>query len=138
MSTAFPPSDPAQSSARLQHLAHLARRATLIAYGLLLAAIAVNRLTIALGGWRNDAIIWLVQSLPLLIFLPGLWRGTLTSYVWLCFVLLIYFAAAVTQLFLPHWRLLDTIHLALVVALFSFSLLFIRWRGRANRMPAHA
>ena len=75
----------------------------------------------------------IVVLLPLLIFLPGLWRGGVRTHVWLCFVVLIYFAAAVTQLFLPQSTALDTIRLLLTVAIFVFALLFIRWRARADR-----
>jgi uncharacterized membrane protein len=118
-------------------LANLARRATLTAFGLLLLTIAVNRWLVPVGTeWQTNAVIWMVQTIPLLIFLPGLWRGGITTYAWLCFVVLIYFAAAVTRLFLPQWGALDTINLALTVAMFVFALMFIRWRARANRAAA--
>jgi len=118
-------------------LARHARRATLIAFGLLLLVITVNRWLTPVGGWRENGIIWLIQCAPLLIFLPGLWRGVVSTYAWLGFVVLVYFAGAVTRLFLPHWRALDTINLILTVVLFVFALLFIRWRARADRESAH-
>lgn len=119
-------------------LARFARRATLGAFGLLLLMIAINRWLVPVGDdWRTNITIWLIQSVPLLIFLPGLWRGTVSTYAWLSFVVLIYFAGAVTQLFLPQWRALDTIILILTVAVFVFALLFIRWRARADRAAPH-
>lgn len=113
--------------------AQVAQRATLASYALLLLTMAAQRVLWSQGVWRNDVIIWLMQAVPLLIFLPGLRRADLRSHAWLCFAILIYFAAGVTQLFLPQRTLLDTIQLALVVATFVSALLFIRWRARADR-----
>ncbi len=35
------------------------------------------------------AVIWLGKLLPLLLFLPGMLRDRLRSYIWLCFVCLL-------------------------------------------------
>jgi len=118
-------------------LARLTRCATLATFVLLVLIISANRWLSPVGDWQINSKIWLMQCVPLLIFLPGLWRGALRSYAWLCFVILFYFAAAVTRLFLPHAQAIDTINLILTVALFVFALLFIRWRARANRASAN-
>lgn len=125
------------SSTSYDGLARLARRATLIAFGLLLLVISINRWLAPVGTWRENSMIWVIQCAPLLIFLPGLWRGVVSTYAWLGFVVLVYFAAAVMRLFLPHWQALDTINLMLTIVLFVSALLFIRWRARADRVLAH-
>jgi len=125
------------ASMTYERLAGLARRATLIAFALLLLVISVNRWLAPVGDVRTNSMIWLIQCAPLLIFLPGLRRASLRTHAWLCFVVLVYFAAAVMRLFLPQWHALDTINLILTVVLFIFALLFIRWRARADRAQAH-
>ena len=46
-----------------------------------------------------SVIIYLGKLVPLLIFLPGMVRENLRSYVWLCFVSLLYFISLVERLF---------------------------------------
>jgi len=55
----------------------------------------------ALDAFVREApwIIWVAYLLPLLIFLPGMLRDRLRSYVWLCFVALLYFVRLVERLF---------------------------------------
>ena len=102
----------------------------------LLIVIAVETLLAPSGGRQPNGVVWCALSLPLLIFLPGLWRGGLRSYAWLSFVSLLYFAQAVTALFVAQQRLLDRLDLVASVALFVCTLLFIRWRARADRAVA--
>lgn len=72
--------------------------------------------------------LWLVQILPLVIFVPGLWRGYHRTYSWICFVVLIYFTWSVTNLISPlaYWR--DGVVVALSVTLFISAMLASRWR----------
>jgi uncharacterized membrane protein len=75
-------------------------------------------------------IIWLGKILPLLIFLPGILSSNLRSYLWLCFVCLLYFLALVERLFAQPDSVLAIIGMIAVVALFNASMLFVRWRAR--------
>lgn len=77
-----------------------------------------------IGRWS----LWLVQVLPLAIFLPGLWRGGHRAYSWLCFVVLIYFIGSVTDAFSPLAQWHDYLVLALSVLLFVSAMLASRWR----------
>jgi uncharacterized membrane protein len=112
-------------------LARWARCAVLVSYAVLLLAIAAATLLWPAGERQPSAVIWLLLSVPLLLFLPGLWRGSVNTHAWLCFVSLLYFAAAVINLFLPAWRALDVIELAATTTLFVAATLYIRWRSRA-------
>jgi uncharacterized membrane protein len=51
--------------------------------------------------WIRQApwIIWLALMLPLVIFVPGMLRDNLRSYIWVCFVSLLYFMRLVLALF---------------------------------------
>jgi uncharacterized membrane protein len=112
------------------------RSGALLSTLVLLAIIAFETLVAPSGGRQPNPVVWIALSLPLMIFLPGLWRGGLRSYAWLSFVSLLYFAQAVTALFAGQQHLLERLDLIASVALFSCTLLFIRWRARADRALA--
>lgn len=75
-------------------------------------------------------IFWLVMLLPLLIFLPGMLKNKLRSYIWLCFVCLIYFLVLVLRLFARPDSPLAITGMVAVVILFIAAMLFVRWRAR--------
>lgn len=75
-------------------------------------------------------ILWLGKTIPLLIFLPGMARDNLRSYLWLCFVCLLYFLVLVERLFAQPQSLLAVTGMIAVVVLFISSMLFVRWRAR--------
>jgi uncharacterized membrane protein len=69
---------------------------------------------------------WLIQILPLLLFLPGLRRGYLRGYFWLSFLVMLYFCHAVLVAFDPARRWLGLIDIALCSGLFIFLACYIR------------
>ena len=101
----------------------LTRQLTLVLYGLLLASFCVWQLILPDG---PKYFLWLVQMVPLLIFLPGLLRDNPRVYIGLCFVLLLYFIKAVEGLFTPSRDWLDYALLALTVTLFIVSMMASR------------
>jgi uncharacterized membrane protein len=70
--------------------------------------------------------IWLLQLVPLVIFLPGLYQLKRRSYQWLAFVILLYFIRAVTGVMSPAASFFDVLLLALSVLIFCLSLLASR------------
>lgn len=112
------------------------RYGALLATAMLLAIIVIETLIAPSGGRAPNPVVWFALSLPLLILLPGLWRGGLRSYAWMSFVSLLYFAQAVTALFVAQQRVWDWLDLVASVLLFVCALLFIRWRARADRAAA--
>jgi uncharacterized membrane protein len=112
------------------------RRGALSASAVMLIIIVLQTLVAPSGGRHPNVVVWCALSLPLLIFLPGLWRASPRSYAWLSFVSLLYFAQAVTALFVAQQRLLDQLNLVASVALFICTLLFVRWRARVDRAAA--
>jgi uncharacterized membrane protein len=78
-------------------------------------------------------LFWLVKIVPLLIFLPGMLRNNLRSYIWLCFVCLLYFQTMVLRLFAQPTSVLAITGMIAVVVLFTAAMLFVRWRAREAR-----
>jgi uncharacterized membrane protein len=73
--------------------------------------------------------VFLFSSVPLLIFIPGMLQDTHRSYTWICFVVLGYFIYAVTALAIPEQAsLIDWIYCFLTVILFSFAMMFVRYK----------
>ncbi len=95
-------------------------------------------LTQALEAWTLNApwIIWLAVLLPLLVFLPGMLKDNLRSFIWLCFVLLLYFMRLVVALFEDPAAPLAVIGMLAVVVLFIASMLYVRWRAKELRAAA--
>ena len=94
------------------------------AYGVLLVQQAADAFSHG-APW----IIWLAKLFPLLLFLPGMLRDRLRSYVWLCFVSLLYFIALVERVFAQPGEAPGIIGLVSVVILFISAMLYVRWRG---------
>jgi len=118
------------------------RRATrmrwmvLSSYVLLLLVIAAGTLVWPGRGRAPSPTIWVLQSLPLLIVLPGLIRAAVSTHTWLSFIAMLYFAMAVANLFVPPLRLLDVLELILSIELFVGGMFYVRWRSRALRAAA--
>ncbi len=90
----------------------------------------------AADAWAHQApwFIWLLKLLPLLIFLPGMRKDNLRSYIWLCFVCLGYFMILVQRMFAQPDSLLVAVGLLAVVILFTSAMLYVRWRARELRV----
>jgi len=112
-------------------LANQAQKTALVCYFGLIVLFAATTLIWVPAGKSPNIVICLIQTLPLLIFVSGLWRGFVRTYSWLCFVILIYFCITVTSLFIQSGRLVVWLELVLVVGLFIASVLFIRWKSRS-------
>ena len=85
--------------------------------------------------WQSGMpwIFWLVKLVPLLMFLPGMLRDSLRSFIWLCFVSLLYFIALVERVFAVPGGLLGWSGLVAVCVLFCSGMLYVRWRARSLR-----
>lgn len=121
-----PEQPPALAPEAINKRVRVARLITLHAYGALLAFYGIFNYLSETGDMRW----WLIQSVPLLIFIPGLKGHHYKTYSWLCFVTLIYFTALV-PLVMSHaasgWHWLQ---LVLIVILFNSAMMTSRWRQR--------
>lgn len=74
-------------------------------------------------------IFWCGKLLPLLVFLPGMLKDRLRSFIWLCFISLLYFITLVERLFAFPGSALAQMGMAAVVVMFVASMLYVRARG---------
>jgi uncharacterized membrane protein len=124
-----------------------AHAVTLACYCALLLLFTSTNIIRPDGGFK----LWLVQCLPLLLFVPGLvwtprsgyrnWRTCQwRTYSWLCFVTLLYFIWAVTDVMSPEASIVGLLTLILSVVLFGAAMMASRWQQRwsvALRDQAH-
>lgn len=75
-------------------------------------------------------LIWVVRVMPLLIFVPGMLKDNLRSYIWACFVCLLYFISLVERLFADPDSGIAILAMVSVVGLFVSAMLYVRWRAR--------
>lgn len=117
-------------------LAQLSRRARLLTW----LAWWILFLQQALDAWFASVpgVIWVVKLFPLLLFIPGMYRDRLRSFIWLCFVCLGYFAVLVQRIFATPESPLVITGLVAVVLLFICAMMYVRWRARELRDEVHA
>jgi len=82
-------------------------------------------------GKLPNTTMWMIQLLPFAILVPGLIRGGHRSYALLCFVVMIYFMAAVINAFTPGYTWPPYVEIALVSIIFIAALLYARYVRRA-------
>lgn len=89
----------------------------------------------ALDSLQHQApwFIWMVKLMPLLLFLPGMLRDNLRSYIWVSFVSLGYFVLLVLRLFAQPDSYYGISGMIAVVVLFIATMLYVRWRARQLR-----
>ncbi|MEM1111313.1 MAG: DUF2069 domain-containing protein [Pseudomonadota bacterium] len=106
---------------------------TWAAYGLLV----LQQITDA---WQMQApwIIWFGKLVPLLMFLPGMLRDRLRSFIWVCFISLMYFITLVERLFGAPGSPGLIVGMVAVVVLFNAAMLYVRWRARELNAAAES
>lgn len=101
-----------------------AKITTHITYGLLLLSFTAWQLTRESG---PSLLLWAFQCVPLLLILPGMKVASHKAYIWLCFILLVYFVAAVDGVFSPARAWIDFTALLFTTILFISAMLTSRW-----------
>lgn len=101
----------------------IARGICLACYVVMLVLFTAQNIFSADGGIK----LWLVQTLPLLIFIPGLIQQRFRTYSWICFVILLYFTWSVVNVMSPFIRWLDVIVVVLSVTIFITAMMTSRW-----------
>lgn len=108
---------------------------TSVTRALALATFAVFVLAQALDSLLRDApaVIWFLRLAPLLVFIPGLMQDRPRTYIWLCFVILMYFITVVERLFREPSDALAWVAMVSVVVLFNAAMMYSRWRSQELR-----
>ena len=78
-------------------------------------------------GKPSSMALFVIVSLPLAGFIPGLWLQWRRAYLGLCYIVLIYFFAAGSVVFLPHLQLYAIVEIIGSVIIFTAGLLASRW-----------
>ncbi|WP_460226278.1 DUF2069 domain-containing protein [Aurantivibrio infirmus] len=94
-----------------------------------LAYIALVALFTSINVTRDNGSIarWLIQCLPLLIFLPGLIKQSHRAHSWVCFLTVFYFIPGVTNTMSPTGTWADIVLLASSCILFIGAAFTSRW-----------
>ena len=79
-----------------------------------------------------NAVVLCLQSIPLLIVLPGIIQLERRSFQWCGFIILIYFMRSVIGVFSPAMQWIDITQLVLSIAIFSISLFGSRQLGATS------
>jgi len=105
---------------------HRTKIAILIAYYALLVYFLFSAVLV-FGELRLASIvIWLIQTVPLLIFAIGLHRTRLRTYAWLSFAVLLYFMHGVLVAFQAERLWMGLIEVSLCTLIFVLLIVFIR------------
>lgn len=110
----------------LPAMLRFSRRLIQMSLGCLLLALLLNSLALTVRPGMTTFIIWLVQSLPILVFIPGLAKSHLRTHAWLSFVTLIYFIHGTLVAFSPERLLIGLLETLSTISLFIALIIYIR------------
>lgn len=102
--------------------------ATYLSHMGLLILFIVTCLTNEDHSWK----LWVFQSLPLLIVIPGILKKHYRAHSWLCFIILAYFTAYVAEVGSPLAEPTDWVGLSLSVIVFIGAMISSRQLQRLN------
>lgn len=111
--------DPAALTRKLE----IARKLNWVCYGGLLLLFAVWNLFL-----DGSLKWWLLQTIPLLLVLPGMLKQHQRSYLWLCFILLLYITAGIVDVMMPTRGWQHGALTALSLILFVSAMMTSRWQ----------
>ncbi len=109
--------------------AKIAWQITLLLYALLIIGLTIDHTVIRQTFFWP---VWLMQTVPLLLVLPGLIQRHARSGTWLCFIILFHLLSAIDNAGVSvavQTHFIFYIGMAiLILLLFTTSLLFVRWQ----------
>ena len=110
-------------------LSRYSRGGMLVSYFVLILLITLGTLVWPSCNRSPNGVIWAIQMLLLLPFLPAIVRQKVRSLAWLTFILLGFFMASVSTAFAcTSW--LTVTEVLMTMFLFIFTMFHIRWRSR--------
>ncbi|UZA68066.1 DUF2069 domain-containing protein [Pseudomonas viridiflava] len=120
----------------LEPRVRFSRAASLIGFLGMIALLSVYYLIFADLHGAQPGVILAIELLPLLILVPGMLSGSPRGHSWTCFVINLYFIKGALAAFDPNRGLFGLLEMALSVAVFISTLLYVRWRFQLNRKLA--
>jgi uncharacterized membrane protein len=110
-------------------LAKRCRTILLLSYFSLLIVVSLNTLVWPSCSRSPNGVIWGIQILLLVMFLPGILKQNVRAHAWLTFVLLGFFMASVSTAF-ACTSALTILEVVFTAILFIAAMMYIRWRSR--------
>ena len=111
-------------------LAFYTRQCLLVSYACLALVVTLGTLVWPSCSRSPNGVVWAIQMLVLLAFLPGVIKRNLRTHIWLTFVLLFFFIASVSTAF-ACTSLLTVAEVFFVMELFITAMLYVRWQARS-------
>jgi len=74
----------------------------------------------------SPVVLLTIKVLPLALLLPGLLKGRNTTYIWACFVVLLYFMQASVSAYLREWAWSPTTTVVLTTLFFCTAMLKLK------------
>jgi uncharacterized membrane protein len=105
--------------------AKLAWHVTMLLYACLLVGLTLDHTVVRHAFYWP---VWLMQTIPLLLVLPGLLQRRARSGTLLCFIILFHLLAAIDNAAASGHMVFYSCMATIVLALFTTSLLFVRWQ----------
>ena len=102
---------------------------TLWCFGTLILIIPISALV------QDLPWVFCLLSLPLVIFTRGLIRGNTRTFIWMCFVSLLYFCIATDKVFGINAHPLDLVELIIVIFLFLSAMTHARCKQKIKSLP---
>jgi len=106
-----------------------------LSYWLLILVLVLNTVASPSCNREPNWAVLGVQLALLLVFLPGMLKQNIRSYIWLSLILLVMFIASVAIAFACS-SVLTVVEVFLVVSVFIAAMLYIRWRSRELKQLA--
>lgn len=110
----------------------VSRSISLIGYALILVLLTVSTFLFPPPEGTSLVLVFSIKLLPLLIPLPGMLKGVLRPYVWLCFILLLYFIQAVLYVTQTQGHWLFNLLCALIILTFLAAMMHVHWSKKSG------
>ncbi|ERO64505.1 MULTISPECIES: DUF2069 domain-containing protein [Pseudomonas] len=120
----------------LQPRVRVARALSLMCFFALVGLLCIYYLLVADLHGARPWVILLIELVPLLLMAPGMLSGSARGHSWMCFVVNLYFIKGALAAYDPNRQLFGLLEMLASLAVFTSSLLYVRWRFQLNRRLA--
>ncbi|MFS1289756.1 DUF2069 domain-containing protein [Pseudomonas piscis] len=120
----------------LQPRVRVARTLSLMCFFALVGLLCIYYLLVADLHGARPWVILLIELVPLLLMAPGMLSGSARGHSWMCFVVNLYFIKGALAAYDPNRQLFGLLEMLASLAVFTSSLLYVRWRFQLNRRLA--
>jgi len=112
------------------------RALSLVCFFALVGLLCIYYLLVADLHGARPWVILLIELVPLLLMAPGMLSGSARGHSWMCFVVNLYFIKGALAAYDPNRQLFGLLEMLASLAVFTSSLLYVRWRFQLNRRLA--